>query len=342
MQKVKLTEAENKTDVYSVWGLPSEEVSNRVKKLMNGLRSEFGGAQFEPHVTVVGAIKLSEEEARDKFRKGCGEVKKVYSGTVEKVDVGTFFYQCVYLLLHPTTEAGSCVTTLRRKRCFRVTCYGLSALTRSSRLAHAAAEALVTIAQVIAGALVHGAALARLYSLAPMLPEPCEFVPSWYTQVHSENWTKKECYSESSKFLQFVADVNLFTHRSVNMLRFYYLLAFKSLTNLTSEFLQASYILIFNLLLLPKFLQVCLTSARFESLMLVFVIIAAYMPHMSLLYADLTDEEKKKAQEKAYILDESIDNMSFQITRLALYKTDTEDKSLESWEKIEEYNLSAN
>ncbi|KAM3306789.1 cyclic phosphodiesterase-like [Capsicum chacoense] len=189
-EKVKLTEAENKTDVYSVWGLPSEEVSNRVKKLMNGLRSEFGGSQFEPHVTIVGAIKLSEEEARDKFRKGCGEVKKVYSGTVEKVDVGTFFYQCVYLLLHPTTEVVEASA-----RCCRS--FG---------------------------------------------------------------------YNSSSP----------------------------------------------------------------------------YMPHMSLLYADLTDEEKKKAQEKAYILDENIDNMSFQITRLALYKTDTEDKSLESWEKIEEYNLSAN
>jgi len=67
---------------------------------------------------------------------------------------------------------------------------------------------------------------------------------------------------------------------------------------------------------------------------------SAYMPHMSILYADLTDEEKKKAQEKAYILDESIGNLSFQISRLALYKTDTEDKSLKSWEKIEEYNLS--
>ncbi|PHU19010.1 Cyclic phosphodiesterase [Capsicum chinense] len=189
-EKVKLTEAETKTDVYSVWGLPSEEVSNRVKKLMNGLRSEFGGPQFEPHVTVVGAIKLSEEEARDKFIKGCGEVKKVYSGTVEKVDVGTFFYQCVYLLLHPTTEV----------------------VESSAR-----------------------------------------------------------CCSSFG----------------------------------------------------------CNSSSP-------------YMPHMSLLYADLTDEEKKKAQEKACILDESIGNMSFQITRLALYKADTEDKSLKSWEKIEEYNLSPN
>lgn len=68
----------------------------------------------------------------------------------------------------------------------------------------------------------------------------------------------------------------------------------------------------------------------------VFASIAAYMPHLSLLYADLTDEDKKKAQEKASILDESIAGLSFPITRLALYKTDTEDKTLKSWEKIAE------
>ncbi|PHT49449.1 hypothetical protein CQW23_09196 [Capsicum baccatum] len=133
---------------------------------MNGLRSEFGEPQFEPHVTVVGTIKLSEEEARDKFRKGCGEVKKVYSGTVEKFDVGF-----VYLLLHPTTEV----------------------MEASAR---------------------------------------------------------------------------------------------------------------------------CCSSFGYNSA-------SPYMSHMSLLYSDLTDEEKKKAQEKANILDEIIGNMSFQITHLALYKTHT-------------------
>ncbi|XP_015068002.1 cyclic phosphodiesterase-like [Solanum pennellii] len=189
MQNVQINEAEtNKTDVYSVWAIPSEDVSVRVKKLMGSLRSEFGGPQFEPHVTVVGAVRLTEEEARDKFRKGCEGVKKVYSGTVEKIDIGTFFYQCVYLLLHPTNEV----------------------VEASAR---------------------------------------------------------------------------------------------------------------------------CCSSFGYNSS-------SPYMPHMSILYADLTDEEKKKAQEKAYILDESIGNLSFQISRLALYKTDTEDKSLKSWEKIEEYNLS--
>lgn len=70
--------------------------------------------------------------------------------------------------------------------------------------------------------------------------------------------------------------------------------------------------------------------------------VAAYMPHLSLLYADLTEEEKKRAQEKADALDESIGSLTFQITRLALYKTDTEDKTLKSWEKVAECNLDTN
>ncbi|KAG5577192.1 hypothetical protein H5410_057326 [Solanum commersonii] len=117
---------------------------------MGGLRSEFGGPQFEPHVTVVGAVRLTEEEARDKFRKGW---KKV-------------------------VEASA--------RC----CSSFG-------------------------------------------------------------------YNSSSRELGFLL------------------------------------------------------------LMFSFYDHSTYMPHMSILYADLMDEEKKKAQEKAYILDESIDNLSFQISRLA-------------------------
>ncbi|KAG6405087.1 hypothetical protein SASPL_132669 [Salvia splendens] len=77
--------------------------NSRLKKLMSGLRSEFGGPEFEPHVTVLGTIKLTECEARDMFQKAC-EGLKPYAGTVDKVATGTFFYQCVFLLLHPTPE----------------------------------------------------------------------------------------------------------------------------------------------------------------------------------------------------------------------------------------------
>ena len=66
------------------------------------------------------------------------------------------------------------------------------------------------------------------------------------------------------------------------------------------------------------------------------------MPHLSLLYAATSEEEKKAAQERACALDETIGDLEFEISRLALYKTDTEDKSLKSWEKVAEYHLISN
>ncbi|CAM0954560.1 unnamed protein product [Alopecurus aequalis] len=64
-----------------------------------------------------------------------------------------------------------------------------------------------------------------------------------------------------------------------------------------------------------------------------------YMPHVSLLYGDLTDEEKEVARKKVEELDSELIGLEFEISELALYRTDTEDKSLESWELVEVCNL---
>ncbi|KAB2621647.1 cyclic phosphodiesterase-like [Pyrus ussuriensis x Pyrus communis] len=66
------------------------------------------------------------------------------------------------------------------------------------------------------------------------------------------------------------------------------------------------------------------------------------LPQMSLLYGHLTEEERKKAQEKVYILDESITGLSFPVTHIVLYQTNYKDKTLRSWEKIAEYRLHFN
>ncbi|CAO2842284.1 unnamed protein product [Amaranthus hypochondriacus] len=175
-------------NVYSVWGLPSDDVKNRVKKVMKTLQSEFNAPDFDPHVTVVGAINLTPEDALNKFKSACQGLK-AYTAYGRGVTTGTFFYQCVFLLLDTSPEV-----------------------------------------------------------------------------VH----TSDHCCG----------------HFGYNR----------------------------N---------------------------TPYMPHMSLLYADLTDEEKKKAQDRANVLDDSLGNLNFTINRLALYKTDTEDKSLKSWEKVTEYDLEA-
>ncbi|KAK9714493.1 hypothetical protein RND81_06G098600 [Saponaria officinalis] len=176
----------SETEVYSVWGLPTEEVRNRVKNVMQTLANEFNGPEFEPHVTLVGAIKLTPLDALSKFKSSCVDLKP-YDAHCKGVVTGSFFYQCVFLLLD-------------------------------------------SIPQVVAA---------------------------------SDHCCGHFGYERPSP----------------------------------------------------------------------------YMPHMSLLYADLTEDEKKKAQERANALDDSIGNMSFTVKRIALYKTDTEDKTLKSWEKVAEYEL---
>ncbi|KAE7996334.1 hypothetical protein FH972_001065 [Carpinus fangiana] len=186
--EVEEEEEEEEKHVYSVWALPPDDVAARLKKLMESLRSEFGGPHFEPHITVVGAISLTPDDALRRFRSACEGVK-AYAASVDRIATGSFFYQCVLLLVHPTAEVVE---------------------------------------------------------------------------------TSAHCNGH---------------------------FGYKTST--------------------------------------------PYMPHLSLLYGDLTEEEKKKAEEKANILDETIRSLSFQVTRLALYKTDTEDKTLKSWEKIVECNLTS-
>lgn len=101
-ETAKMEEEEEK-HAYSVWALPPDDVAARLKKLMDGLRSDFGGPHFEPHITVVGAISLTPDEALRRFRSAC-EGLKAYAASVDRVATGTFPSQCVFLLFHPTAE----------------------------------------------------------------------------------------------------------------------------------------------------------------------------------------------------------------------------------------------
>ncbi|KAJ4768446.1 Cyclic phosphodiesterase [Rhynchospora pubera] len=175
-----------KTEVYSVWALPPESVRPRLKSLMSGLRADYDGPEFEPHITVVGAIRLTPESALEMIRSATSGLRP-YKAKVASVSRGTFFYQCVYLLIEPTKE--------------------------------------------VVEASAH-----------------------------------------------------------------------------------------------------CCGHFGYQSS-------TSYMPHLSLLYQDLTDEEKDKAVKKAEELDKEIGGLEFEISEFALYKTDTEDKSLKSWEKIEVCHL---
>ncbi|KAG8086113.1 hypothetical protein GUJ93_ZPchr0010g10511 [Zizania palustris] len=173
-------------EVYSVWAIPPEPVRERLRGIMGGLRAAHGGPAFEPHATVVGAIRLRRSAAIEALRTAAAGIRP-YTARVAGVACGDFFYQCVYLLLEPN-------------------------------------------------------------------PEVVE--------------ASDHCCGHFGY------------HRST-----------------------------------------------------------PYMPHVSLLYGDLTDEEKEVARNKVEEMDKEISGLQFEISKLALYRTDTQDKSLDSWELVETCHL---
>ncbi|XP_062006782.1 cyclic phosphodiesterase-like [Rosa rugosa] len=66
------------------------------------------------------------------------------------------------------------------------------------------------------------------------------------------------------------------------------------------------------------------------------------MPHLSLLYGNLTAEEKKRAKEKVLAMDESIAGLTFLLSRMALYRVNFADRTQKSWERILEGHLRVN
>ncbi|AEE84109.1 hypothetical protein [Arabidopsis thaliana] len=176
---------EEEKAMYAIWAVPEDDVEDRLQRLMEGLRSEFGGPAFDPHLTLVGPFpyKLTASEAKRMFKSAC-EGFKVYPATVDQVSAGTSYFQCLYVSLRHTVE--------------------------------------------VMNAAGH-----------------------------------------------FMAHFKPFT---------------------------------------GKF----------------------YVPHMSILYGDLTEREKKKALEKAYTLDSSLDGLNFKINRVALWITDAD---VGSWVKVDEHTL---
>lgn len=66
----------------------------------------------------------------------------------------------------------------------------------------------------------------------------------------------------------------------------------------------------------------------------------AYFPHLSLIYGDLKDEDKRQAKASAEEkFGDILLSSEFLVSRLSLWATDTEDKLLTSWKMVAEYPL---
>ena len=69
------------------------------------------------------------------------------------------------------------------------------------------------------------------------------------------------------------------------------------------------------------------------------------MPHLSLVYADLSEEVKEAAKTTLRAADighggaRDVVGQKIHVSSLALYRTDPSDKEMKSWELLGEFNL---
>lgn len=93
----ELVESKDERQTYSLWAIPTDDVSWRIKKLMEGLRAEFGGPEIEPHITLTGSIRLSPDDVLNKF-EALEDPIQGYVPKVEAVITRRSYYQCVCIL----------------------------------------------------------------------------------------------------------------------------------------------------------------------------------------------------------------------------------------------------
>ncbi|GLC45448.1 hypothetical protein PLESTM_001735800 [Pleodorina starrii] len=83
---------------YSIWAMPKGPMGDRLRSEIAHLAQRHGGPAFPPHVTVLGDIERPREEVMAMMKELAAQVKKHRINFVE-VTRGTFFYQCVFLLV---------------------------------------------------------------------------------------------------------------------------------------------------------------------------------------------------------------------------------------------------
>ncbi|KAL6861245.1 hypothetical protein ACP4OV_016945 [Aristida adscensionis] len=88
-------------ETYSMWALPPEPARGRLRRLMAGLRAAHGGLAFEPHVTVVGPVRLRRSAAVEALRAAAAAVRP-YAARVTGAGRG-----CLVLEATPEVVAAS-------------------------------------------------------------------------------------------------------------------------------------------------------------------------------------------------------------------------------------------
>lgn len=91
------------TQKYSLWLTPEGEVYFKLKKLIDKLANQYGGPKFEPHVTLLGDLNLSQEEALSKAFQLSIQLQP-YTIGLGALDYTESYFRCVFIKAKKTKQ----------------------------------------------------------------------------------------------------------------------------------------------------------------------------------------------------------------------------------------------
>ncbi len=85
---------------YSLWLMPSGDVYDKLTEIISRLSKMYSTPVFEPHITLIGGIEVSEEEIISKTSE-LASIIKPFEIRLDKMDMLDEYFKCLFVRIEP-------------------------------------------------------------------------------------------------------------------------------------------------------------------------------------------------------------------------------------------------
>jgi 2'-5' RNA ligase len=89
--------------VYSLWLMPGGHLATQLQALITQLSNEHSTPKFEPHVTLIGELAISEKEAVTKTRQ-LAKMLRPFTIALREVTWLNEYFRCVFIRAEKTPD----------------------------------------------------------------------------------------------------------------------------------------------------------------------------------------------------------------------------------------------
>src|SRR5579864_8543296 len=83
-------------NLYSLWLQPEDKVLEDMQKIIKQLAKQYSAPIFEPHITLLGDLNLSKEQALDRAFQLSSNLN-VFTTQLSQLDYTDAYFKCVFI-----------------------------------------------------------------------------------------------------------------------------------------------------------------------------------------------------------------------------------------------------